>query len=173
MWGGCHCRTHPDTASGHPRVQDSRPLSEGHLAHKPPAPLVGDTNLQGEGQRQIRLHLSTGGQHNLMGSQDPLGALGMRCRALSMGQHLVPATQTGVHGRCGRSGANTGRRQILCWCSLTGPWLNTSAPLLLPSFCSSWCFPKTLQLNSTSTSQRPYSGPQASRGLPWVSHLCP
>lgn len=32
--------------------------------------------LQREGERQVGLHTSTGGQHNLMGPQNPLGALG-------------------------------------------------------------------------------------------------
>lgn len=35
-----------------------------------------EAHLQGERQRQVSFHLSTGGQHDLVGPQDPLGALG-------------------------------------------------------------------------------------------------
>ena len=40
----------------------------------------GGAHLQGEGQRQVGLHLSARGQHDLVGAQDALGALAENTR---------------------------------------------------------------------------------------------
>lgn len=48
-------------------------------------------HLQREGQGQVGLHLSTGGQHDLVGTQDALGALGRRTVSRSRGRRQVAA----------------------------------------------------------------------------------
>lgn len=48
-------------------------------------------HLQREGQGQVGLHLSTGGQHDLVGTQDALGALGRRTVSRSRGCRQVAA----------------------------------------------------------------------------------
>ena len=58
-----------------------------------PAQGEGAAHLQREGQRQVGLHLSARGQHDLVGPQDPLGALAQNKEAGLRRGHVAAKRQ--------------------------------------------------------------------------------
>lgn len=84
------CSKRKNDCPAPPPPPGGRPAASPHSSHL-------EAHLQREGQCQVRLHLSTGGQHDLVGPQDALGALGGQTAGPSASQGR-PSAHTSHRG---------------------------------------------------------------------------